>query len=118
MNQICSVQYLRGIAALMVVFDHIGIWLRRLGYEGGWPEFLKSGVDIFFVISGFIMWVTTFNSAMTPPAIHIPALDQDRPLYWILTTLTVCVMLASPSMVQTGAFDFEHVVKSYLFLPA
>src|SRR5262249_60908041 len=83
MNQICSVQYLRGIAALMVVFDHIGIWLRRLGYEGGWPEFLKSGVDIFFVISGFIMWVNYVGDHLQlcddPPAIHIPALDQDRP---------------------------------------
>jgi exopolysaccharide production protein ExoZ len=118
MNQIYSVQYLRGIAALMVVFVHIGIWLRRLGYEGDWPEFFKSGVDIFFVISGFIMWVTTFNSAMTPQQFIYRRLTRIVPLYWILTTLTVCVMLASPSLVQTWAFDFEHLVKSYLFLPA
>ena len=46
---------LRGIAATMVVFVHIALQLRRLNYGAYDVDWLSSGVDIFFVISGFIM---------------------------------------------------------------
>lgn len=47
-----GIQYLRGIAALMVVLYHA-----RLSVFGSdaWPIFGYAGVDIFFVISGFVM---------------------------------------------------------------
>ena len=47
-----------GIAAAMVVVVHIGLQLERLGYGTYSVGWLSSGVDIFFVISGFIMWVS------------------------------------------------------------
>lgn len=43
-----DIQILRGIAVLFVVLFHLGVW----GFNSG---FL--GVDIFFVISGYLMGV-------------------------------------------------------------
>ncbi len=43
----------------MVVVFHLEPQLHCMGYAGCWPKGLSSGVDIFFVISGVIMWVTT-----------------------------------------------------------
>jgi peptidoglycan/LPS O-acetylase OafA/YrhL len=58
-NRISSIDMLRGIAALMVCIYHItngnrnylpeGYWLKRIG-SYGW-----AGVEIFFVISGFVI---------------------------------------------------------------
>ena len=52
-----GVQYLRGVAALMVVVHH------ARGYFGveaaDWSTFGSRGVDVFFVISGFIMAFVT-----------------------------------------------------------
>lgn len=47
-----GIQYLRGIAALMVVLYHAKI---SVFGSDAWPAFGYSGVDIFFVISGFVM---------------------------------------------------------------
>ena len=51
-----GLQVLRAVAALMVVLHHA-----RLSVPGsqGWPSFGEAGVDIFFVISGFVMAYTT-----------------------------------------------------------
>jgi exopolysaccharide production protein ExoZ len=51
-----GIQYLRAIAALMVVFHHA-----RWSVSGAeaWTGFGYAGVDIFFVISGFVMAQTT-----------------------------------------------------------
>lgn len=47
-----GIQYLRAIAALMVVVHHARHYY---GEVPGWTDFGSRGVDIFFVISGFIM---------------------------------------------------------------
>lgn len=58
--KLLSVQYLRGIAALLVVYAHaidlqmkFGISRQQNFYH--WQHFGAIGVDIFFVISGFII---------------------------------------------------------------
>jgi len=56
--QINSIQYLRGIAALMVAIFHLAPQIERMHLPRPPAGWLMSGVDIFFVISGFIMWWT------------------------------------------------------------
>jgi exopolysaccharide production protein ExoZ len=114
--EILTIQYLRGFAATMVVFHHLGLQLTRLGYSGYWPDFLTSGVDIFFVISGFIMWVTTANG-MTSLEFFRRRIIRIVPLYWALTTVTLCVLVLFPRLVQTGRLQIVHVLGSYLFFP-
>ena len=64
-----NIQMLRAIAALLVVFHHA---LPHYAVMGGEITLISSigewgflGVDIFFVISGFIMAYTTFNKERT-----------------------------------------------------
>jgi exopolysaccharide production protein ExoZ len=118
MRDVRTIQYLRGIAAISIVLYHSHLQLMRFGYTGWWPDFLKSGVDVFFVISGFIMWITTCDKHYSPKQFVQNRLIRIVPLYWVFTSFTVGVMLLFPSSMQSGVFDLSHVVKSYLFIPA
>jgi hypothetical protein len=62
---ILPIQYLRGVAASMVVWHHAAGQIRGMAAQVPW-EFGTSGVDLFFVISGFIMVVTTSGGRVTP----------------------------------------------------
>jgi exopolysaccharide production protein ExoZ len=115
---ILSIQYLRAVAAMMVVFYHIKPQLARMGYTGAWWEWLDSGVDVFFVISGFIMWTTAGDGKSTPRAFVLRRLHRIVPLYWVITSFSVAIMLVAPKLVQVSRFDMHHVVASYLFIPA
>ena len=117
-SQLVSVQYLRAAAAIMVVMVHLAGQLRRLGYTGPWPEWMTAGVDIFFVISGFVMWLTTRARPCGTSTFYWNRLVRIVPLYWVLTSFVVGVMLVAPSVVLSGRFDAHHVIMSYLFLPA
>ena len=64
MKEVVGVQYLRGLAALMVVVFHLAPPLAQAWGIGRFPvAMLAGGVDVFFVISGFIMVHTTRNVA-------------------------------------------------------
>ncbi|WP_108453795.1 acyltransferase family protein [Enterobacter cloacae] len=64
-TKIHGIQYLRGLAAFLVVLLH-SAWL--IGPE--WKSFLRHasiGVDIFFIISGFIIYTVTENKSEAQP---------------------------------------------------
>ena len=115
---IVSVQYLRAVAALMVVFYHLVPQLERMGWHATGLDWLSSGVDIFFVISGFIMWTTTSGGTTSPLAFYEKRLIRIVPLYWILTTFTLVLLLTMPRLLQSSALRWDHVIASYLFVPA
>jgi peptidoglycan/LPS O-acetylase OafA/YrhL len=101
-----SVQYLRAIAALMVVCFH-------LHTSGAFPitigtSWLASGVDIFFVISGFIMVRSTEGKGLSAMEFFIKRLVRIVPLYWLLTCLAITLYGVS----------FAHNSASFLFIPA
>lgn len=114
---VVSIQYLRAVAAMMVVVHHLHLQLARLGYDGSWPQWLPAGVDIFFVISGTIMWLTTAGRAVTPGRFMAKRIVRIVPLYWLLTSVVVAVMVVLPAVLQTSRFALDHVVASYLFVP-
>ncbi|RUV30127.1 acyltransferase, partial [Mesorhizobium sp. M1A.T.Ca.IN.004.03.1.1] len=53
-----QLQYLRAVAALMVVYFHAILQLAKVNPAVDATAFLygETGVDIFFVLSGFVMW--------------------------------------------------------------
>lgn len=110
-----SLQHLRGIAALMVVCVHLQVQLERMGYSGGWPGWAATGVDIFFVLSGFLMWNTTAGRDQGPLEFYRRRIVRIVPLYWLLTSVAVAVMVAAPRLMQSVRFDWLNVVGSYLF---
>ncbi|QQR35149.1 acyltransferase [Devosia oryziradicis] len=112
-----SVQYLRGVAALSIVVYHLHLQVDRLGYEGWWPSFLAAGVDLFFAISGFVMWKASGTKPGTPADFYTRRIIRIVPMYWLFTSVIVAIALAIPSVLQSTKFDVGHVVASYLFLP-
>lgn len=117
-HNIGAVQALRGVAALMVVMLHLDVQLDRLGIDANGFSGLASGVDIFFVISGFIMWITTDSRPDRSPLDFL----RDRvirigPLYWCITLLMSALLVVSPDLLQSAEFDSVHVLSSFLFIP-
>ena len=113
-NQLLSIQYLRGIAALMVVAFHARNpvdWLFNplTGYTG-----LAWGVDIFFVISGFIMYVAARGEAVTE--FLGKRVIRVAPLYW-LCTFALVVVITRLTPAALAELDVSHLVQSLLFVP-
>ena len=106
------IQHLRAVAALSVLLYHVlSYWLPQYQDHYG---VLAGGVDIFFVISGFVMWGVTAGREGGSWSFFSKRLKRIVPLYWILTTVMgAALMLAKPSV----RFDVVHVVTSYLFIP-
>lgn len=102
----------------MVVFVHIKVQLDRLGtgtYDFGW---LSSGVDIFFVISGFIMWVSVERrSSMTPAEFMRHRIIRIVPLYWLVSCFVLAICLFAPHLLKTTILHWPHAIASFLFLP-
>lgn len=117
-STLISIQYLRALAAMMVVLTHLHPQWLRMGYEGPWPFWLISGVDIFFVISGFIMAQTTQSQTQSPGTFYLRRILRIVPLYWLLTSVVVVVVLLRPDLLQSTRFDTWHVISSYLFIPS
>lgn len=115
---ILSLQYLRGVAACMVVWFHCGTQIQRMG---GVPLPLHAageyGVDIFFVISGMVMWVTTAGRAMPPAEFLRRRVERIAPLYWLVTAVVAFVALAAPALLHSTHFDAAHLLASLLFFP-
>lgn len=111
-----SIQYLRAIAALMVVFHHAReqfSWVKD-----AYPtEIGGAGVDVFFVVSGFIMVFITFAKPTTPNDFLMRRIIRIVPLYWIFTLLLVALVLLAPSLFRSVRFEPGHVIQSLLFIP-
>jgi exopolysaccharide production protein ExoZ len=109
-----GIQYLRAMAALMVVGVHFIITFRPdLGGPTAWT--LSRGVNLFFVISGFVMVVT---------GTHLSAGDFIRrriarivPLYWILTCVIVLRAIVAPNLFKNVVVTGPYFIKSLLFIP-
>ncbi|MBW0017013.1 MAG: acyltransferase [Mycobacterium sp.] len=109
-----SIQYLRAVAALLVASYHVmHHWLPQ--YHARY-DVLTSGVDIFFVISGFVMWGVTAGREGGSWLFFSKRLKRIVPLYWIVTTAMLAIVLIKPALLNTR-FNIAHVVASYLFIP-
>ena len=116
MPKIVSVQYLRAIAALAVALFHT---LKEVEYQTNAPMpyhgFLASGVDLFFAISGFIIWTTTWYGSMPVGRFVWNRLTRVVPMYWIFVLVTVAVSPFSHYLSQ--GVSLRAVICSLLFIP-
>lgn len=112
-----NLQYVRALAAYLVVLYHARL-LTPLGQTLS-LDFGRAGVDIFFVISGFIIQhVAARDDAGRPGAFLIKRLIRIAPLYWILTLM---IGLAGPFLPalagKAGVPDAWMIARSLLFIP-
>ncbi len=114
MKRLHALQYLRAIAALLVVYSHATIqvpaWESFLPYTGAY------GVDIFFVISGFIMVYIT-KPDDTAGRFLVQRIRRVVPLYWFFTLLMGAILFFLPSLFKTGEFSWVTLFQSLFFIP-
>lgn len=84
---ITNIQLLRGVAALMVVVFHLVVKMRPYGFDGSQVSFLQGGVDIFFVISGFIMVHVSRERERSGWQFISDRIIRIVPIYWLLSLL-------------------------------
>lgn len=110
-SDLLVIQYLRGIAAVGVLAFHAA---QRAGQSFGVGA---AGVDIFFVISGFIMWTISARQAHGPGTFLLRRAGRIAPLYWTVTLAVVALDLLKPALFPNMRLSAGHVVQSLLFLP-
>ncbi len=120
-----SIQLLRGLAALLVVCTHSIFATISYGNNNSilssfynFSEFGAVGVDIFFVISGFIIVYVTQNNNKKFNIFIKERLIRVVPLYWFFLSIMACALIFFPSAFVNNEFILSHAIYSFLFLPA
>lgn len=116
-----SIQTLRAIAANVVLTAHLTEIERK--YSHGYkllPDWIgvegaASGVNLFFVISGFVMALVAQNVRWTD---FIGArVIRIYPIYWVYTALVLAVFLIRPDIVNQSFVHPPSIQKSFLLWP-
>ena len=129
--KIVLLQVLRAFAALLVVTYHAqheaAIIAERTGLAFHRSDLLPwaAGVDVFFVISGFII-VHASSPLYGRPGGRRRFLAHRVarlvPLYWIVTAAYLAIALARPGLLsggtEAGPPSLGYVAASFLFFPA
>lgn len=122
-NTLASLQILRGIASLLVVMIHVSQTFESRFGTKLLPRFVDAGmigVDIFFCLSGFIMYFTAHAGFGVPGACRkflLRRFLRIYPVYWIVTLLTVAVGLVEPHVLGGHGLNWTTAWKSALLLP-
>ena len=116
-TQLLSIQYLRGLAALSVLVTHALQWpLAEMNIV-----LLKTGrlgVDVFFVISGFIITTIAGDGRFNPREFLVRRAFRILPAYWAATFLITILAIAIPAQFRTTIPTTEGLIKSLLFIPS
>jgi len=119
-----NIQALRGVAVLLVVFLHImGMELTYSQNDLVIPNFFElgnSGVDLFFVISGFVMVAVTREAYQRTKKVQqflYHRITRIYPLYWFYSSLVLSVYIIQPASINTDHGNFVNIIYSYLLLP-
>jgi exopolysaccharide production protein ExoZ len=114
---IFSLQYLRAAAAIMVALFHAAQQLERYQELPAFYRAGAAGVDIFFIISGFIIWATTVNADQRPGDFAMRRITRIVPLYWAVTIAMFLMPAISGTIANGVVSDPYHLFASLLFIP-
>ena len=118
-HQIKNIQILRALAAISVVSFHTAANLESTGKSA--PIFSViarngfSGVDIFFVISGFIMMNSQISNPRKPYEFFLRRLIRIIPLYYFITALYCLIYLIKPELFNTFKYSTSWLLASLTF---
>jgi len=125
MQTIVSIQAMRAVAAIAVMvchFDIIRTWLAGRANEANPLYPLAAGVDLFFVISGFIMVVSSEKLFAAPGGSSVflaRRIARVVPLYWAATLLAIPLMslAVTPQTLFTSLFFIPYKLANGTIVP-
>lgn len=108
---------MRAVAAILVVISHISIKsLSHAHYEIDWGKYGIIGVDIFFIISGYIMMFIAHKRENDMKLFLKSRFIRIIPLYWTLSFLSLIVYLYNPNIVNSSTGD-TTILSSFFLIP-
>ena len=116
------IQILRFIAAVSVIAFH-ALGVAPDGHKV--PESVISfvlsyggrGVDLFFVISGFIIFYATHGTGLTPAEFLRRRVERIVPLYFVVIFAVTMLAITLPATFDTpGWYTPRHILKSLAFI--
>jgi len=120
-----SLQFGRGIAALLVVIFHLGSIVGAEKYFDI-PGLLvpyalgATGVHFFFVLSGFVIYSAHRNDLFQPRK-YLPyvakRLIRIYPIYWIIFLSVYSAAVFIPGFEHRALYDWHVILKSLLLFP-
>lgn len=120
-----SIQALRGIAALLVLAFHLFTVEEKYFGTHVVPSILgrfgTCGVDLFFVISGFVMVETTSRKFGVPGAsatFLFRRAARIYPVYWLYSLVVLAVFLVMPQWVNASGGHAVNLLTSFTLFPA
>ena len=122
---VAGIQVLRAVAVLVVTICHAQFEVSRIGeLPAAVPAATLDGlagfgVQLFFVISGFVMVYSSESLFGTRRGLLIfleRRLVRIVPLYWIVTTIYLALTLLVTKFDK--GYPFSFVLASYMFVPA
>lgn len=124
-DKLLSIQSLRGIAVLLVVVVHLRQFELRFSGDHGvlppWTGHFQCGVDLFFVISGYVMVAISHGrkDSITAPAEFLARRAlRILPLYWTVTLLMAAVAIVLPQFAPQRADSLvTTLIKSLALWP-
>lgn len=120
-----NIQALRAVAALLVLLFHTYIVEGKYFGAHLVPKWLglygSSGVDLFFVISGFVMVTVTrgqFGSSLSAVDFLKRRVLRIYPIYWFYSAIVLAVMFVMPQWVNSSTGHHAYIVSSLLLWPS
>jgi len=112
-----NIQALRAIAALLVLSAHLKFCIAGNNFSGQVPHWLESsvggcGVDIFFVISGFVVSLSADQQQAGAGRFFWNRLTRVAPFYSL--TSIACLLLM---VVKGRCPEFSNLWNSFFYLP-
>lgn len=108
----------------MVLLHHV--YRTMLINRGYLPEWLHNavsysfsgGVDIFFVISGFVIYISMAERPKSLCQFIVDRISRIVPAYWFYSCIFSVILIYYPWTHPSSSFEFVHFIKSLLFIPA
>jgi len=113
-----SLQILRAIAVILVIIVHFSVLAQKnIPALEIRPFYLGlAGVDIFFVISGFIMYYIISKSGIDKYEFIRHRFFRIYPLYWFYFAILLSLALYSPHLVSS--YHEANLLTSFFLLPS
>ncbi|WP_162244699.1 acyltransferase [Aureimonas sp. Leaf454] len=116
-----AIQWLRALAATEVMVWHSDLLTKGFSsfsiQASSYSPMGGIGVEVFFVVSGYLMSFITSTDARAKPFV-VGRIRRIFPLYWLFTLLVIGVYLAQPGW-HLGGFELTagNVIQSMMLWP-